>query len=481
MTHGDEPYYQPWADRADGGGGGGARPPAPPVTSPPTAGGTPPAAGLAKPAAPPPLGLDLASYDGPPPTVSRAEPRAKALASQFWAASRRAASRFADWTIALGVAADVPARLAALELARRSGAAALELARRSGVAAGSGWRGLRAAAAWAGAAAARGGGALWAGATSRWRTARIAPAPAPPPLPASGLDRLMAQTADDPAALPLFAPAPTAPAASGPPPASTAPTAAAGPRADVARPALPALAGPWPWLAMTAVLVAAAGWLGARVGGPAAPDRAATEAVVREYILANPQIIPQAMQAFQAQQTAAAVAQIRPALEKPFAGAWIGNPAGDVTVVAFTDYGCGYCRASVADVDRLVAGDRRVKVVFRELPIIAPASRDAALAALRAARQGKYDAFHHAMFAAGSLDAAAITAASTRAGVILDGRADAAGDARVLEREIDNNLTMAQQLGLGGTPAWIVGDRLLEGAVGLAELRAAVKAARAGR
>src|SRR3546814_20456139 len=99
---------------------------------------------------------------------------------------------------------------------------------------------------------------------------------------------------------------------------------------------------------------------------------------------------------------AKAIDAIRPALEKPYAGAWAGNADGDVTLVVFTDYACGFCRASVPDVDRLIREDNRLKVVFRELPIIAPQSRDAAIMALAAARQGKYDAFHQSMFQASS-------------------------------------------------------------------------------
>src|SRR3546814_11261012 len=101
------------------------------------------------------------------------------------------------------------------------------------------------------------------------------------------------------------------------------------------------------------------------------------------------------------------------------------NADGDVTLVVFTDYACGFCRASVPDVDRLIREDKRLKVVFRELPIIAPQSRDAAIMALAAARQGKYDAFHHAMFQASSLEPAAIAAAVAKAGIVTDGRPDA--------------------------------------------------------
>ena len=177
---------------------------------------------------------------------------------------------------------------------------------------------------------------------------------------------------------------------------------------------------------------------------------------------------------------AKAVDAVRPALEKPYAGAWAGNADGDVTLVVFTDYACGFCRASVPDVDRLIREDKRLKVVFRELPIISPQSRDAAIMALAAARQGKYDAFHHAMFAASSLSPDAIAAAAEKAGVVTDGSADATANEALFQRELDSNLAIASQLRLNATPTWVVGDELLQGQIGYAALKAAVARVRKG-
>ena len=149
--------------------------------------------------------------------------------------------------------------------------------------------------------------------------------------------------------------------------------------------------------------------------------------------------------------------------------------------MVFTDYACGFCRASVPDVDRLIREDKRLKVVFRELPNIAPQSRDAALMALAAARQGKYDAFHHAMFAASSLDAAGIATAAQRAGVVTDGTADATANEALFQRELDSNLAIATQLQLNATPTWIVGDQLFQGQIGYDALKQAVAKARAAK
>lgn len=231
-------------------------------------------------------------------------------------------------------------------------------------------------------------------------------------------------------------------------------------------------------LALGAILLLGATfWLGGRFGGGL--SKSEVETVVADYIKANPQIIPEALEAQRDAEMAKAIDAIRPALEKPYAGAWAGNADGDVTLTVFTDYACGFCRASLPDIDRLIRSDRRVKVVFRELPIISPQSRDAAIMALAAARQGKYDAFHHAMFASRSLDAGAIAAAAEKAGVVTDGSADATANEALFQRELDSNLAIASQLQLNATPTWVVGGQLLQGQIGYEGLRAAVAKARA--
>src|SRR3546814_9590770 len=95
--------------------------------------------------------------------------------------------------------------------------------------------------------------------------------------------------------------------------------------------------------------------------------------------------------------------------------------------------------------------------------------------ALAAARQGRYDAFHHAMFAASSLAPAGIAAAAAKAGVVTDGSADATANEALFQRELDNNLAIASQLQLNATPTWVVGDRLLQGQVGYDTLRQVIR------
>ncbi len=239
----------------------------------------------------------------------------------------------------------------------------------------------------------------------------------------------------------------------------------------------------FPWFAALAVVCVALGvaggwWWQSRVASsdPAGAldqqERAAIEAVVRDYILANPEILPEAMDRLQSKSATQQVADNRVALETPFPGAVLGNPQGKITLVEFTDYACGYCRQSVSDVQALIAEHPDLRVVVRELPILSPASTKAAEMALAAASQGKYAAYHDAMFAGSRPDATSIAAAARAAGIQPGAAAAGAGE------ELANNLDLARKLGINGTPAWVVGDRLLVGAVGREALEAAIAEAR---
>jgi len=205
--------------------------------------------------------------------------------------------------------------------------------------------------------------------------------------------------------------------------------------------------------------------------------RAAIEELVHAYLLDHPEVLPEAMDRLQARETADRLKPVRAALETPFPGAVLGNPAGKVTLVEFTDFACTYCRGSVADINALIATNPDLKVVLRELPIIAPASDPAARMALAAAAQGKFAAYHAAMFAGPRPDSASITAAARVAGLDL-GAAQAFAKRSEVQQEIEHNLAYARQLGISGTPAFAIGGQIIPGAVGRDKLQDAVDAAR---
>jgi protein-disulfide isomerase len=209
-----------------------------------------------------------------------------------------------------------------------------------------------------------------------------------------------------------------------------------------------------------------------RGAGPSTP--ATTGASVQAYLADHPDALSEAVGRYQDKQTGGLIDAHRAAIETPFAGASAGNPKGDVTLVEYFDYACGYCRVSVGDIDRLVAADPGLRVVFKELPILSPWSGAAAKLSLAAAQAGKFGAFHHALYAAGSLDADKVARIAAAAGV------DPAAAARpAIAAEIRTNLETAGALHLSGTPTFVVGDQLLAGAVGYQALKDAIDKARA--
>jgi protein-disulfide isomerase len=206
-------------------------------------------------------------------------------------------------------------------------------------------------------------------------------------------------------------------------------------------------------------------------------DKAAMESIVHDYVLAHPEIVPEAIDRFKANETAKVISADRKGIETPFAGAWAGNPKGDVTLVMFTDYNCGYCRASAPDIDRLLAEDPKLKVVWREIPVLGPQSDVAARVALAAAEQNRYLPFHRAVFADGHPDDAHLAAAGKAVGLDA-GRVAADSKSAAVAREVDTNLAIATRIGISGTPAFVIGDKLISGAVGHDALAKAIADAR---
>ena len=208
-------------------------------------------------------------------------------------------------------------------------------------------------------------------------------------------------------------------------------------------------------------------------------ERAAIEGLVRSYILEHPEVLPQAMERLQQREAAAQIAPMRGALETPFPGAVLGNPNGKVTLVEFTDFACTYCRQSVKALEGLIAKNPDLRVVIRELPIIAPESAPAARMALAAAAQGRYAAYHKGMFEGPRPSEQSIAAAAQAAGMDLAAARTFTARSDV-EDELKRNLDLARQLGVNGTPAWVIGDRMIHGAVPAQDLQAAIDATRKG-
>lgn len=233
-------------------------------------------------------------------------------------------------------------------------------------------------------------------------------------------------------------------------------------------------AGGWPSLALAGVAGIAIGALAmVLIGGGASDERVAR--IVRNTLMAQPEILPEAMAELDRKQAATAIGPRRAQFETPFAGAWAGAQDGDVVLVEFFDYACGYCRQSNAAIDRLLAEDPRLKVVWRELPVLGPGSEQAAYASLAAAEQGTFRSFYNAVFAAGRPTAETIAAAAAQSGT------RPAGPSEAHRAEIARNVELANLVRATGTPTFVIGDAIFHGAVPYERLKEAVDQARAAR
>ena len=197
------------------------------------------------------------------------------------------------------------------------------------------------------------------------------------------------------------------------------------------------------------------------------------ERLVREALLSNPEMIIEASDALRDKQYAQTLAPIRASLETPFHSSWKGAAKPDVTLTYFFDYSCGYCRQSNPDIERLIAEDKGLRVVYRELPILGPDSVAAARVSLAASKAGKFTAYHDALYAAGRPGPDTIAIAARAAGVPAQPGNDPAQEA-----ELQANMGLASQLGATGTPLFVVGDRVINSAVGYDGLKEAIEAAR---
>lgn len=241
----------------------------------------------------------------------------------------------------------------------------------------------------------------------------------------------------------------------------------------------------------------AAGALIGLAAGTALPQSAAAldakekeelGAFIKEYLLANPEIMLEVQEALatkqRAQQQEAAEAAITSNNEAIFNASYditLGNPEGDVTIVEFFDYNCGYCKRAMADMDAILAKDKNVRFVLKEFPILGPDSLAAhkVSAAFRMIAPEKYGEFHRALLGAEerATEETAIAVAA-KLGVteeaLREKMEDAPYDAAVRE-----TYALANDLGITGTPSYVIGSEAVFGAVGSRDLTAKVANMRA--
>jgi protein-disulfide isomerase len=210
------------------------------------------------------------------------------------------------------------------------------------------------------------------------------------------------------------------------------------------------------------------------------------EDIVKEYIKNNPKEIIDSVNAYGMQQQQEAeknatneVLKNMDWLTKNKNHAEAGNPKGDVTIVEFFDYNCGYCKQAFSDVMTLLDSDKNIRVVFIEIPILGANSSEVAAWALAADKQGKYFEYHSALMRhKGPFDEAVLSDYAKKSGLDVSKLKKDKADTSIITI-LEENTNKAASMGITGTPAFVVGDQVIRGYVGVEGLRSAVKTARA--
>ena len=219
-------------------------------------------------------------------------------------------------------------------------------------------------------------------------------------------------------------------------------------------------------------------------------QRGDIETIVRNYLIAHPEVLEEAMNELSKRQAAAeaekhqaSVAKNADTIFNSPRGVTLGNKDGDVTFVEFFDYNCGYCKRAMADMMDLLKNDPKLKVVLKEFPVLSEGSVDAAKVAVAARMQDpkKYLDFHQKLLGGrGPADKARALAAAKDAGY----------DTAKLEKDlaspevkatIEENFKLAEDMGLNGTPSYVIGKQVVVGAVGLDGLKEKIGLARCGK
>lgn len=211
--------------------------------------------------------------------------------------------------------------------------------------------------------------------------------------------------------------------------------------------------------------------------GLTAEQKESVETIINDYLLKNPFVVRQALDSLQVQeanqkklQQAVSLQNRKEDLLRNPASPITGNPKGDVTIVEFFDYNCGYCKRVVKTLKDLIRTDRRVRIVFKEFPILGPSSEIAAKSALAAEKQGKYVEFHNELMRAGPINDERIKATAIKLGLDLE-RLNTDTQNPEIEQEIMRNYQLAEELGINGTPAFIIGGELIPGAIELDQFK----------
>jgi len=244
-----------------------------------------------------------------------------------------------------------------------------------------------------------------------------------------------------------------------------------------------------PFLIAVAAAMLAIAALPARAQSFSDSQRSEIERIVKDYLVAHPEVLQQVIDELEKRQSDAdatkhreGVKQYSQALFYSPRQVTIGNRQGDVTLVEFFDYNCGYCRRALSDMLNLMKEDPKLRVVLKEFPVLGPGSVEAAQVAVAVRMQDptgkKYLEFHQKLLGGrGQADRAHALAVAKEIGLDMARiEKDMAGDEA--KATLEENMHIAEALGLNGTPSYVIGTEVVVGAVGLAALKEKVGTAR---
>jgi protein-disulfide isomerase len=245
--------------------------------------------------------------------------------------------------------------------------------------------------------------------------------------------------------------------------------------------------------ALLALLVAVPAAAPARAQSFNPEQRGEIERIIKEYLLSHPELMQDVMSELEKRQAVAEAEKHRDAVKQHSAAIFssprqvnLGNPQGDVTVVEFFDYNCGYCKRAMTDMMELMKGDGKIKFVLKEFPVLGESSVHAAQVAAAVRMQDKtggkkYLEFHQKLLTGrGQVDKTRALAAAKEIGMdVARIEKDIAGDE--VKATLEESFKLAEALGLNGTPSYVVGTDVVIGAVGLNTLKEKVNSARCGK
>jgi protein-disulfide isomerase len=223
-----------------------------------------------------------------------------------------------------------------------------------------------------------------------------------------------------------------------------------------------------------------------------APQKSEIERIIRDYLVSHPEVLQEAIAELDKRQAAADLEKAKTAItsnaETLFNSSRqvvLGNPSGDVTMVEFFDYNCGFCKRALPDMLSLLKDDPKLKVILKEFPVLGPGSVEAAKVAVAVRMQDKagkkYLEFHQKLLGGrGQADKARALAVAKEVGMDMK-RVDIDMASDEVKVSLEESLKLGETLGLNGTPSYIIGDDVVIGAVGLDALRTKVSTARCGK